>query len=230
MNKVKLQNIYVYAFESRDELLNTIQDKQKILIAVNAEKILNKNKELHDIINNNIGYPDGVGAVLALRQRGLSAIKIPGAEFWLDIIKRFENDKTFYLIGSSSEVIEATVEKLNRDFLNINILGYRNGYLDEDSMVELKKDLLVKKPDVVFVAQGSPRQEYLMNELMEIYPALYMGLGGSYDVYCGLKKRAPDIFINFGLEWFYRLLKEPTRIGRQMILLKFIVLFLVKKI
>ncbi|MCK9453315.1 MAG: WecB/TagA/CpsF family glycosyltransferase, partial [Bacteroidales bacterium] len=206
----------IHAFGSKEEFLDQIRDEKKILIAMNAEKILKDDERLREIVNRNIGYPDGIGAVMALRKKGLDAVKIPGAEFWLDIIERFRNEKSFYLVGSTQEVIERTVDKLREQFPGVNIVGYQNGYIGEKE--ELKQTLIEIKPDVVFVAQGSPRQEFLMDELMEVHPALYMGLGGSFDVYCGLKKRAPKIFINLGLEWFYRLLKEPTRIGRQMVL------------
>ena len=230
INRVKLKNINTYSFSNREELLEYIKNKHKILVAVNAEKILNENKKLHKIINDNIGYPDGVGAVLALKQKGFDAVKIPGAELWLDIVRKFEKEKTFYLVGSSEKVINTTIEKLKEDFVDIRIVGYRDGYLDEEDIEALKKDISLKKPDVVFIAQGSPRQEYLMDNLMKNNSALYMGLGGSFDVYCGLKKRAPKLFINSGLEWFYRLLSEPTRISRQIRLVKFILLVVMKRI
>ena len=230
INKVKVRNINIYEFIDKNHLLNFIRDKKNILIAINAEKILNEDTKLHTIINNNIGYTDGSGAVMALKQKGLSATKISGAEFWLDIIKYFENEKTFYIIGSSSDVIEKSVAKLKQEFPNIKILGYRDGYLDEESEKVLIDDLLVKKPDVVFVAQGSPRQEYLMDRLIKHHEALYMGLGGSFDIYSGLKKRAPNIFIKLNLEWFYRLLKEPTRVGRQIRLVKFFILLITRKL
>jgi len=220
----------IHAFRDRDQFLGQIKDEHKILVAMNAEKILKDDERLRQIVNRNIGYPDGIGAVMALRQKGLDAVKIPGAEFWLDMIGRFQNEKSFYLVGSSQEVIEETVAKLRREFPDVKIAGYRNGYLKPEDIATLKQDLATLKPDVVFVAQGSPRQEFLMEELMTVHPALYMGLGGSFDVYCGLKKRAPKIFINLGLEWFYRLLKEPTRIGRQMVLVKFLALLMVGKL
>ncbi len=229
-NKVKLKNITTYSFSNREELLEYIKNKNKILIAINAEKILNKNKKLHEIINDNIGYPDGTGAVLVLKQKGFDAVRIPGVELWLDIIEKFEKEKTFYLIGSSKKVIDTTVSMLKKDFIDIKILGYRDGYLNEKDIEVLKKDLILKKPDVIFVAQGSPRQEYLMNDLTKVHSALYMGLGGSYDIYCGLKKRAPALFINLGLEWLYRLITEPTRISRQIVLLKFVLLVAMKRI
>ena len=224
IKKQKLRNIYTYAFPSREAFLDFIENKKKILIAMNAEKILKEEPNLQRIINENIAYADGIGAVMALKNKGLHSVKIPGAEFWLDIIKRSYKEKRFYLIGSSQVVIEKTVLRLKDEFKEIKIVGYRNGFLKDKDKVELLQELKHKKPDIIFVAQGSPRQEYLMDELMKEYPALYMGLGGSFDIYCGLKKRAPKIFLKTNLEWFYRLLKEPTRIGRQIVYIKFMIL------
>lgn len=230
MNHKTINHYKIHAFRDRDQFLEQIKDEHKILVAMNAEKILKDDERLREIVNRNIGYPDGIGAVMALRKKGQDAVKIPGAEFWLDIIAHYKDEKTFYLIGSSQDVVEETVAKLRGEFPGVNIAGYRNGYLKPEDIATLKQDLATLKPDVVFVAQGSPRQEFLMEELMTVHPALYMGLGGSFDVYCGLKKRAPKLFINLWLEWFYRLLKEPTRIGRQMVLGKFLVLLMVGKL
>lgn len=230
IKKAKLRNINTYAFSSREVFLDFIKDKQKLLIAVNAIKILNEDSKLHYIINDNIAYADGAGAVMALKQKGLEAIKISGAEFWLDIVNRFYKDKSFYLLGASQKTIDKTVAKLKSEYPAINIVGYRNGFLKNGDKEKLIKVLTEKKPDIVFVAQGSPRQEYLMDELINIHPALYMGLGGSFDVYCGLKQRAPEFFLKSNLEWLYRLLKEPTRFKRQFILIKFIVLLKLKKL
>ncbi len=224
INRIKIRNIIVYAFSNKSDFLDFVKCRKKILIAINAEKFLKEDPKLHQIINKNIAYADGVGAVMALKQKGLDAIKIPGAEFWLDIVKRFHKDKSFYLLGASQEVIEKTVTKLKKEYPKINIVGYRNGFLKEGGKEKLITELENKKPDVVFIAQGSPRQEYLMEELIKSHPALYMGLGGSFDVYCGLKQRAPKMFLKSNLEWLYRLLKEPTRFKRQLVLIKFLVL------
>ena len=230
IEKIKLLNVETHAFPNRVLFLDYIADKQKILVAINAEKILKDEAKLYNIINENIGYADGVGAVMALKEKGLDAVKIPGSEFWLDIVRRFYKERTFYLLGSSQEVIDSTVARLHDDFPGIKIVGYRNGFLDEASKEELKSTLMAEKPDIVFVAQGTPRQEYLMDELIKIHPALYMGLGGSFDIYSGTKKRAPKFFLDWHLEWLYRLLKEPTRFGRQLALIKFMVLLKMGKI
>lgn len=229
--QVKINDKNCFAFTSKEKFLNYIIDKNKILVALNAEKIIKDEPRLKMIINNNIGYPDGIGVVMALRQKGLDAIKIPGAEFWLDIVKAlYKEKKSFYILGATQDVVNKTVQKLKADFPDINIVGYQNGYLNEKSRGKLENILIEKKPNVVFVAQGSPRQEYLMEELNRIHPALYMGLGGSFDVYTGLKKRAPILFLKLNLEWFYRLIKEPTRLGRQLVLVKFFVKLLLKKL
>jgi len=230
MNSVLLNGVNAYPFISREQMLNFIVGKNNILIAVNAEKIINENDRLKAIINKNIGYPDGIGAVLAMKKKGYKAIKIPGVEFWLDIVRQNYIDKTFYLIGSSDIVIESTIDKLKKDFIGIQILGYHNGFLDENTKHKVRTEILRKKPDIIFVAIGTPKQEYLMDELIKKHPALYMGLGGSFDVYSGNVKRAPKIFQVLGLEWSYRLLKEPSRIFRQVVLLKYFIKLLKNEI
>lgn len=227
MTNKAVNGYLINVFTSKENFLESIKDETKILVAMNAEKLLKEDQKLRDIINNNIGYCDGIGAVMALKEKGLNdAIKIPGSEFWLDIINKYKNEKTFYLVGSTQEVIESTVGKLKKEFPNINIVGYRNGFLDEKDKEKLKNSLLKLQPNIVFIAQGSPKQEFLMDELIQVHPALYMGLGGSFDIYGGVKKRAPAFFLKWHLEWFYRLIKEPMRIGRQLNLIKF--LFLLK--
>jgi UDP-N-acetyl-D-mannosaminouronate:lipid I N-acetyl-D-mannosaminouronosyltransferase len=224
-----INNYKINAFQSKEEFLEQIINEKKILIAMNAEKIVKKDKTLIDIVNNNIGYPDGFGAVIALRRNGLKSIKIAGSEFWLEIIQKFYKTKSFYLIGSTSEIIEKTIIKLKKEYPNINIIGYQNGFLKDGDKEKLITNLQKKQPDIIFVAQGSPKQELLMNDLNRAYSALYMGLGGSFDIYGGNKKRAPLFFLKFELEWFYRLLQEPTRIGRQLALIKFFILMTKQK-
>lgn len=225
MKSTIINGVKTYAPSSRSELVEYIEVHKGILVAVNAEKILHATDETRAIFNQNIGYPDGEGAVMALKKKGIEqAIKIPGCEFWLDLCKAFEGKKSFYLVGAKPEVIEQTVQKLRQEFPKLLLVGHRDGYL---RTVEEKKDLLLdiqeKKPEVVFVAMGSPKQEYLMAEMMKVNPAIYQGLGGSFDVYTGNVKRAPAWWVNNKLEWAYRLIKEPTRIKRQWHLVRFLI-------
>ena len=214
----------VYGFGSRNELISHIKSSHCILIAINAEKIYAGNDELKLITQNGVGYPDGIGAVKALKTKGASnAIRIPGSELWLDIISSLSKEDSVYLIGATNEVIEATVDKLKKVYPSLKIAGYRNGFLSENEVEILEKDIVDKKPTVVFVAQGSPRQERLMQRLQLSHKAIYMGLGGSFDVFTGNVKRAPRFFRENGLEWLYRLLSQPSRIKRQKVLFPFFI-------
>lgn len=221
-----LNGLKTYAPQSRDELMNYAIKHHKIIIAVNAEKIVHATDKSRDIINRNLGYPDGIGAVWALRNKGVkNVIKIPGCELWIDIIKQNYKSKTFYLIGGKQEVLEKTVLNLKRDYPDIKILNYRNGYIKtEEEELTLIEDVKTHKPDIVFVAMGSPKQEILMEKLHQKHKATYQGLGGSFNVYVGTVKRAPNWWLKNNLEWAYRLLKEPTRIRRQIHLIRFFIL------
>lgn len=232
MNKVALNGVEVCPFESESQLLNYIEKRKGILIAINAEKILHAIEQTRSIINRNVGYCDGAGAVIALRQKGYKqAFKIPGCELWLKIVKRFEREKTFYLIGGKQNVIEETVAKLKSEFPAIRILGYRNGYIKTTEEKHLLiQDIVEKKPDVIFVAMGSPKQEYLMEEIQNQHNAIFQGLGGSFDVYTGHVERAPEWWVNHNLEFAYRLIKEPKRIKRQIYLLKYVWWLIIHKL
>lgn len=220
-NKVLVRGKFVHSFPDSGALIERAVRVKCILIAINAEKILNEDADLQRIINNNIGYPDGIGAVLALRRKGIKAVRIPGVELWLDIVKKYSPEKTFYLIGSTDQVVQRTAERLKEKFPSIRILGYRNGYLEEEENESVCRAVQELKPDFVFVAMGSPRQELLMEKLMSAHRAVYVGLGGAFDVFSGIKKRAPEFLRRIGLEWLYRLIKEPIRIKRQLKFLKF---------
>ena len=113
---------------------------------------------------------------------------------------------------------------MKHDFEGINILGYRNGYLKtEKEREDLILDIVEKKPDVVYIAMGSPIQEFLMADMLKVHPAIYQGLGGSFDVYTGRVKRAPLWWQKHNLEFLYRFLRQPQRYKREYYRLKFLV-------
>ncbi len=228
IQRVTFKNgVKCYAFGSFDEIIDFVSDKKGILVAINAEKILHATDQTRGIINRNIGYSDGIGAVMALKKHGCKdAVKMPGCELWLKIVERLASQgKSFYLIGSKLEVIDETVTKLKVDYPDVNIVGYRNGYIKTDEEKQaLITEIVDKKPDVVFVAMGSPKQELLMEEMLERHAAIYQGLGGSFDVYTGHVERAPKWWVDHNLEFAYRLVKQPSRIKRQIHLVRFLAL------
>lgn len=231
--KVMLNGVGVIPFESETDLIEYVDQHKGILVAINAEKILHATDETRALINRNIGYCDGMGAMKALRQKGYkNACKIPGCELWLKIVEHLHNEKSFYLVGGKQEVIEETVAKLHREYSGISIIGYRNGYIKTDEEKNALLDEIVqKRPDVVFVAMGSPKQELLMEEMQERHPkAIYQGLGGSFDVYTGHVQRAPKWWVDHNLEFAYRLIKQPKRIKRQIHLVKYAWWLVTKKL
>lgn len=211
--RVSVNGIKIYPFESMEELVDFVVDKKQILIAINAGKIGRVDDEFRQLVSDNIGYADGVGALAAIKKGGFKkASKIPGCDIWLKIIERQCKTSTFYFVGGKQEVIDDVIAKLKVDYPGINIVGYRNGYIktkeEEDLLI---KDIADKKPDYVFVAMGSPAQENLMKKMMTVHKALYQGLGGSYDVYSGRVKRTPQWLINLGVDGPYRVITSFSK-------------------
>ena len=116
----------MFPFASEQELIDYVERRPGILVAVNAEKIIHADDELRGLINRNIGYCDGAGAVKGLRKKGHGDVsKIAGCELWLKIIERMYRERTFYLVGGRQEVIDQTVEKLRSQFDGIRIYRRR---------------------------------------------------------------------------------------------------------
>lgn len=213
-----LNGIVVNGFRSWDEILDHVDRDRRIYVAVNAEKIIAAPDQVREMINRNVGYCDGIGAVKALRRKGLrDVVRLPGCELWLKIIGRYHASWKFYIVGASPQVHEATVKKLKEDYPDIQIVGHRDGYIRDDAERKaLIDDVAAKRPDAVFVAMGSPKQELLMTEMQRRHQAVYVGLGGSYDVYTGAVKRAPKMWQRLNLEFMYRLVRQPSRWRRQL--------------
>ena len=232
IERVELNGIKIYPFTSAKELLEFADQRKGILVAVNAEKVMKATDETRNIINNNIGYADGAGVVVAMHKQGKKdAVRLAGADLWQEIVKESYLEKTFYLIGGKQEVIDDTAAKVKEEHPGIRLLGYRNGYIKTDEERKaLIQDIGEKKPDIVFVAMGSPAQEILMFEFMKVHPnGIYQGLGGSFDVYTGRVKRAPIWWQKHNLEFLYRFLKQPSRYKREYFRLKFLVWMLLGK-
>lgn len=225
MNELKPVNILgvnVYPY-TKEQLIQYAVRRKKVLFSINAEILLYDDFIFKEILNRGVGYADGIGAVWALKKKGLkNVIKQPGCELWLDIVRKYEKYFTFYFIGATPSIMDYTIEKLKRDFPDISIKGYRDGYInDENEKQLLIANIKKQKPDVIFVAMGVPKQEFLIDELYGNYQAVYMGLGGSFDVYTGNVERAPKWWVDHNLEFLYRLIKQPKRIKRQIHLVSF---------
>lgn len=223
MEKIKIRGVEVFPFSSVDELIEHVDRNKGILVAVNADKVIWATDDTRRIINENIGYCDGAGAVAALKRRGKpDVVRIAGCDLWLEIVKRFYKTRSFYLIGARNDIHNEVIDKLRREFPGINIVGHRDGYIKTDEERQaLIEDVAEKAPDVVFVAMGSPKQELLMRDMMARHKAIYQGLGGSFDVYSGHQSRAPKWWCDHNLEFLYRLIIRPKRIKHDIYKIKF---------
>ncbi len=192
-----------------------------ILVALNAEKIGNGDERVRRIVNTNIGYPDGMGVVLALRRKGIRSARIAGADLWRPLLASRPNGSRVYLVGGTKRTIEMVVTRLRQDLPQIDICGFRDGYLGPGDVARLEASLVAARPDVVVVGMGSPRQEMLMARLGRAHPAVYVGVGGSFDVYVGRRRRAPAWMQRAGLEWVFRFVEDPSRLPRLGAYLRF---------
>ena len=202
-----------YAFESIHDLIEQVH-APAILVALNAEKVARGDERLKHIVNENIGYADGMGVVVALRRKGLRCRRISGADLWLPLLRSQPAGSRLYLVGSTKPIVAMAATRLEAEFPDVIVAGYRDGYLHGSDAEDLKRDLVSARPDLVLVAMGSPRQELLMDELIRAWPALYMGLGGALDVYVGKRRRAPLWMQRAGLEWVFRFAADPRRLTR----------------
>ena len=193
--------------------------KKTFIVTANPETYMlsKKDDEMKSIIynNENLIVPDGISIVKTASYFGIDLKeRITGVDLCSYLLKLADENKySLYLFGSTSDVIEKLVNVIKEKYSNINILGYSNGY-------EKDKDAIMKKivklnPDICLVALGIPYQEKLINKYIDIAKkGIYVGVGGSFDVLSGTKKRAPKIFIKLNLEWLYRLICEPKRLKR----------------
>ena len=167
--------------------------------------------------------PDGAGVVLGAKILGTPIReKVAGIEFGEEVCRVLaKNGGRLYLLGGKPGIAKAAGEKLCGKYPGLQICGVADGYFKDAGAVIAK--INEAKPDVLFVCLGAPKQEKFIKEhFEELDVTLMLGLGGSLDGYAGVAQRAPKWMIDLSLEWLYRLLKEPKRLGRMMRLPKFV--------
>jgi len=220
-----------------EEFLRDESSIPKVIHTPNSEIVqlcIEKN-EYYDIINSaDLIIPDGIGVIKAAKILGrpLQKGKVAGVELFERIVDMSQKSGArLYFLGGKPGVAEIAVEKLKEKYPGISMAGVRDGYFKDENIDEIISAINESGADALFVCLGVPKQECFMRENRDkLNVKLMGGFGGSLDVFAGNVKRAPKIFINLGLEWFYRLMKEPKRIGRMMKLPKFLLLTIFYKI
>lgn len=169
--------------------------------------------------------PDGVGIVWAAQKVGQPvAERVTGIELIQQLMAVGEKRRwRAFLLGTSQEVIEVAAEKLQMEFPQLKIAGYRNGFFGEAEDQEVIEQIKALDVQLLFVARGAETQEpWIVRHRQQLGVPLIMGVGGSFDVISGKLKRAPKVVQKMRLEWLFRLLQEPKRFGRMLVLPKFV--------
>ena len=167
--------------------------------------------------------PDGAGVVLGAKiLKTPLKQKVAGIEFAQNLLPILEETgKRLFLLGSKPGVAELAAEKMLQKHPKLCVCGTMDGYFKDDG--EAVARINEARADVVFVCLGAPKQEYFMQKhAPELNVHLMIGLGGTLDGIAGTVKRAPRWMIRLQLEWLYRLIKQPSRLGRMMRLPKFV--------
>jgi len=206
--------------ESNETDLIFTPNPEIIMLAQNDENFRN-------ILNSaSICTPDGIGVVYGAKILKTPLVeRVAGFDLATSLIGHAaESGKSIFLFGAAPNIAETAAEKLREKYPNLKITGTRNGYFTENETDEIVNQISNSNADILFACLGAPKQEkWLYDNRDKLNVKLALGLGGALDVFAGNVKRAPKIFIKLNLEWFYRLLKQPTRIKRFMALPKFII-------
>jgi N-acetylglucosaminyldiphosphoundecaprenol N-acetyl-beta-D-mannosaminyltransferase len=169
--------------------------------------------------------PDGAGLVWAAKYAGDPvAEKVAGIDLLHQLCSVGEQQGwRIFLLGAAPETVQAAADKLMALYPQLQLVGVRDGFFKPEQDDEIIRQIRQADPDILFVGRSADKQEPWIDSYKEqLKVPVMMGIGGSFDVLSGKLKRAPRIFIRLRLEWFYRLLQEPWRYKRMLLLPKFV--------
>jgi N-acetylglucosaminyldiphosphoundecaprenol N-acetyl-beta-D-mannosaminyltransferase len=207
------------------------------VVTMNGEIIMqaNQNTELGAIIRTaELVTPDGAGVIFALKLHGIQQTRCAGIELGEALLRLAATPEHYYpvfLYGGKPGIVDRAAQNWQTKLPNLKIVGIQNGYINTEEQAELDRQIADTQPKIILVALGVPRQEFWIRDRFHLCPnAIWVGVGGSFDVWSGTKKRAPEVFRKLNLEWLYRLAQEPTRWRRMIALPHFAILALRERI
>ena len=231
MDKVNILGVNVDTVtisQAADKIMEFFnEDRIHTVFTPNSEIIMAayRDPEFCEMLNNSdLLTADGIGVVYASRilKKPINE-RAAGYDIARKVLEKlnYTNHKLF-LFGGKPGVADEAAANLKKEYPELNIVGTRNGYFSADDEADIVNEINASGADIVFVCLGAPKQEKWINAHKdELKVRVAMGIGGSLDVFAGRVERAPDFWCKIGMEWFYRLVKEPWRIGRMMDLPKF---------
>jgi len=189
--------------------------------AVNVHKVvsLRAHPELREVaLHSNLVLADGQPIVWASRLLGYRLKeRVPGIDLMQRLVElAARRGYRVYFLGARPEVLRAMVEKYRMQYSALNIVGIADGYWKPEQEYAIAQTIKKSKPDILFVAMGSPRKEFFIRDhLFALDVPFVMGVGGSFDVVAGVTRRAPPWMRQSGMEWFWRVLQEPGRMWKR---------------
>ena len=210
------------------------EDRFHYIVTLNPEGVViaQDNKLFNSVINEaDLVVADGSWLVRAVRfLGGIIRERVAGIDLLLDMLNLCkEKGYSVYLLGAKEDIVISAKKRLEDKFPGIRILGFHNGYFNTEEEVIILEEIKSLKPDLLVVGLGMPKQEIWINRHKDLPVKLAIGVGGSFDVISGDIPRAPYWMQVIGLEWFYRILKDPKRIKRLSFIPKFFLLVLKSK-
>lgn len=203
------------------------EDKLHKVYTPNSEIIMNayKDKEFCALLNDaELLTADGIGVVYASKiLKKPIAERAAGYDIACEVLDRIKGtERSVYLFGSKPGVAEQAREKLTEKYPGLRVAGTHNGYFKPEDEPAIVEEINATGADLLFVCLGAPKQEqWLARNGKDLKVRVAMGIGGSLDVFAGTAERAPEFYCKHGLEWLYRLKKEPWRAKRMLALPKF---------
>lgn len=197
------------------------------VVTLNAEMCIQAETDVdfRRVVNNaDLVIPDGAGIELYFRWlRGRRVKRYPGIEFAAELLSQATSNDKIVFYGGKPAVIEAAAKAWQQRLPHLNIVAVQHGYLSDIEQASFCNRLAELQPDFIFVGLGVPRQEFWITAHRHLCPqSVWVGVGGSFDIWAGIKTRAPQFFRNNHLEWLYRLYQEPWRWRRMLALPKFV--------
>ena len=198
-------------------------DRPRVVFTPNPEMIMaaRRDPELLNILGGaDLVVPDGVGVVLAskLTDHPINA-RTAGFDLIRAVLGGIAGKNSVYLLGGKPGVAVSAAKRLRKAYPGLEVVGAADGYFDLKKEKQILEDIRQKRPDLLLVGLGMGKQEKWINRHKGRLPfKAAIGCGGSLDVFAGNAKRAPAVFRALGLEWFYRLVREPSRLRRQLCL------------
>ena len=204
----------------------------------NAEILMQArdDEKFRGILNNSwLTLPDGAGLKLAARllpEVGQLPERVAGCDLLQNILKiSNEQELRIYFLGAKPGVAAEAAHRFQDKYSGVNIIGCHHGYLDKIDVDKLITDINYKRPDLLFVGMGAPRQEkFISYNREELQVKVAVSVGGSFDVIAGNVNRAPEVLQKLYLEWFYRLIQEPLRWKRMLKLPQFMGLVMIEAV